>query len=321
MRMVTKEIYRGTIRISGQSEGFIARSENFQESLNRLEKFLIPGSLVFIRDTSHGRMMFFTDGKITQDRQFSIQKGKRYYSYIGEMTGRMTDHSIISTDMHILPSEPIQTPIHYPRSPYRFLSGLSGNRREGIAEIFIGDFLREEYPHWARELEFARNAMRFRISDTYLSPEYLRLSKEPDDQIAMRNRLIRRCNGVSVVRRLLKQLVEEQYDAGLMLQIVSNQPIKPVSNLYTIEYGHYSQDQKRSFNEKYPDVAKLISDNDFLIESDSRLIAVVKVDTGTRYDDMYVLPVRNEEFIENALSDESVKKIYPDWSPPWTCTG
>jgi hypothetical protein len=299
-------IEAGGIRVTHSQGEFDIGRYNFQESLKRLEEILTPDTLVFIHDIHKRKTIFFSDGTITYDSKFTIQKGKRNYSYVRVGDERAFDYRIASSDERLM-SSPITTWLNE-MSWWRNGRTLvpidealfSDVYKNETAAIVIGDSLKNTFPEAIQALEFARDAMHFELSTIYVSGKRNSLYGENDNLKDIRERQTQRTVNVSAIKNLLELELRK-----------TDQSFDPKYDYFNvIELGNCSESIMDIWRKKYPGIGEKMNKNDLVVYDNLKGVAAafLKLDYGGAY----ILPVNgNDQLIDSAFSEEMVKKIYP----------
>ncbi len=280
-----------------------------EENMEKIGEYIESGTPVMLQQTSRSnswlcrteesrKILFISDGTLRKDGYFSINGGRKNFCYaiIGMDNRRyqIVNNGEALLKEKITPPETweIQEDPNSPPSEYNI-----SRRREGTELIVIGDILAEQFPDAMYALEFAGDAVYFRLDPFYSMQDTVIL--ETDGIIYGRqtqreiDSVRRNCVGASMnlIEEALKHL--KKHNGKLKAREIG---------------AEYNIDMIREY-QTYP-----VCEGDYLILDGKGVeIALLKTGKGEIPDETYILPCSDEmdDIIDLAFSGEMIERHYP----------
>lgn len=289
--------------------------ENLNVSLKKLELILSKGTPVmfsnyFCADIDNRNRtqsyLFYSDGNVSLDGVFNIEKGKRNFSYLVVEEENPNSYQLIHYWQNELQNNKVSFPHvskqnHYNENTFSRSGPSSWQTYEdrGTSQIIVGDILLEKFPEAINALNFAKDAVYFKLNSFYSNQNSL-IRSNGDYKIKNQEGLRdAQTSQIALVRASLNLLNEARKTFNEYSSIQANQ------------LGEYRDGSVQDFRKiGYP-----VNLEDYLIQEIShphRNIALVKTNSVFQSGETYILPFKGmNRVVGLAFCEEMIKKNYP----------
>ncbi len=305
----------GTITLVTPERQSEINAHNYADSLQDLNNMLAPGTpVMFQRHNEHGsrKLLLLSGGGLSQDGTFDVQKGKRNYVYASINEDDSDVYKISRLNDGKLAHYRLEVP-HSRRGEDESDHSFSPEDPGAVAsfhEVVMGNKVIREFPDVINALQFAGDAVHFKLDQFYSRPLYLTFEKGDAEANWQREKRAHNDACLGAVLNLMREAVEidirKKDAAATSYAQVSTETYGPISATQLDLY----KDQ----GEEFSGCGLPVDLKDYLLQvSTKKKLAFVKVGKGDGFGETYVLPAEDElnELVGFAFSDDFVKKFYP----------
>jgi len=284
--------------------------EQFSTLPKRLTPVLGPGELVSVSLPGDGEyaqhVLFFSDGRLSDEGTFTVQRGKRNFSYVLVSQRNPCRYYLVTQERPELENFGTAVPL-VGYNPLDGVSPLEMRNDKLIERVVVGDELAEEFPEAVDALRFARDAAHFNVP-TYFEKQFSGLARNSEYAQQQRPQLreMQTCR-MSCLRASLglldKAYVELNGEDGKAMS---------GSAFMNAPWTHWGE--IKDMVEEHP-----ISTRDSMVfrrDGSSRdALAFVKTGEGIVHGETYILPYTDamEQVVDLAVSPAMIDKHYPSW--------